>query len=334
MGVLETYSSLEEKSLMFEHKVIENRTDLENLINDLNNYNNKENNLEHIFRGVSEAKYKLYNSFQRAWIINEIFKIKSFNITEFKIYHQYINKMIDNLRKFDNNLLENYYKLLGSEFVTDIGLLSFLQHYGSPTPLIDWTYNFKKALFFSIRNLQHNESNDIDNYFSIYYIDKSKNKTELINYAEIYKNSQEQLANIKKIFPHADSQEVDDNTNYVRYNSLKGHSLFYISDFENIDLNKIMINTNLNIISQEGLFLFNNNPILPLENIFKGIENVEDGDTFHLHKIVCYDIHKNLSSELKRYLKKEEVIKSRLFPQEENIANNVYQSIFTNITKI
>ena len=79
-------------------------------------------------------------------------------------------------------------------------------------------------------------------------------------------------------------------------------------------------NTNFNIINQEGLFIFNNHPTEPLEYLFKGKDNIEEGDTFHLTKITCIDIHKNLVEHIRALLNSKGVTNKFIYPQEEDLA--------------
>lgn len=59
-----------------------------------------------------------------------------------------------------------YYKLHYTQ--TDFPTLSILQHYGAPTPLIDFTYNLDVALYFATEFCKpSNSSNPLDHYFRL-----------------------------------------------------------------------------------------------------------------------------------------------------------------------
>ena len=66
-----------------------------------------------------------------------------------------------------------YLDKIGLDPENDLAVLSFLQHYGCPTPLLDWTYNFSNALFFSVQNLDKQTANwEIEKYFCVYFLEE------------------------------------------------------------------------------------------------------------------------------------------------------------------
>jgi len=97
---------------------------------------------EFLFRGVEEASFRLFNKAQRIYLNNK----RHFEFRQFK-YHDLIAEMIGKAREANNRLLPRYFKALNVRD-SDISILSFLQHYGAPTPLLDWTKNMDVALRF------------------------------------------------------------------------------------------------------------------------------------------------------------------------------------------
>ena len=277
-----------------------------------------------IYRGVNNATFKLYSSAQRHWIQKEFSHWAAPPAIDF--YHHFIQSEINNAKAWQNNLLDKFYRSFGHHTAYELAVLSFLQHYGAPTPLMDWTYSFDSALFFAIEKLSHSEGNDLDNYCSVYIINKRENERELINFTELYTYSKESLEEIKRAHPGVDSSSLDAQYANYAYSLIKGHPLAYISDFENNGAPSMYTNTNFNIINQEGLFIFNNEPEKPLENFFKGKDKVEEGDTFWLTKIICVDIHKNLAEHIKGKLESltPKIDKEFIYPQEEKLASDSY----------
>ena len=128
---LEEYSNLSQKEPFFETKNINTYKEFDNIYEEL-----KENTL--LYRGIHEAKYKIYTSAQREWITNEYSK-------NGMTYTQFIQSIISNIRK--NTILSKYYKSLNIN-ENDLLYISLLQHYGAPSPLLDFTYNINIALYF------------------------------------------------------------------------------------------------------------------------------------------------------------------------------------------
>ena len=226
--------------------------------------------------------------------------------------------MIDNAKAWQNNLLVKFYKSFGHNTAYEIAVLSFLQHYASPSPLIDWTYSLDNSLFFAFDKMEHPESDQIGNYCSVYILNKTQ--SELMNYIDVYQSGKYNFEELKAKHPDVDSKDLDKQYNEYSYSLIKDLPLVYISDTENNGNPTMYTNTNFNIINQEGLFIYNNSPTEPLENIFKGKENVQIGDTFHLDKITCIDIHKNLAEHIKDLLISEGISNKFIYPQEEDLA--------------
>lgn len=70
------------------------------------------------------------------------------------------------------------------------------------------------------------------------------------------------------------------------------NNMAYFSDNDNEEENivRFKLNNNLNIVNQKGVFIFNNNPILSLEevgmNLYK--ENNPDKDSYKFSKMHKY----------------------------------------------
>lgn len=167
--ILPTYKSLEEKKKHFSHY---------RKINTVEELEKEKEKLEEdqtallafstelVFRGVKEAKYKLYTSAQRDWITNEWEK-PGISFVDF------IDRQLYNLKK--DKVLMRYFESIDIA-VNDLLLLSFLQHYGAPAPLLDFTYNMLISLFFATTGTEPNKQNfdDIENYLSVYAISVDK----------------------------------------------------------------------------------------------------------------------------------------------------------------
>ena len=322
--IIDTYPSLLDKGNHFDSVNIDTRQDLDNLITQW-----KENSEKKIiFRGVTEAKYKLINSAQRFWNGEELNKLG-------KTYQDFIQTEIDKAKAFHNNLLIKFYNAFG-HVAYDLSILSFLQHYKAPTPLLDFTYNLDCALFFAIDGLTHNPSNDIGNYFSIYAIDT--NQRDFISFIKHLESSISQITYILEQYNDVDATESLNNLEQLKYSSFHGLTLFYLPGYipggisfpipQKPNFKLVYNQHNLNVINQEGLFVFNSDPDHPLEDYFSGGLGTGFQSTFQLSKMKCWNIHKSLSEYVSRYLTEHRPIPINnefIYPQEEFIASSAFK---------
>jgi hypothetical protein len=321
MSLLPTYPDLPSKAEAFEQIIIDTKNDVERFISEISNEISQDKNRRFIYRGVADSRYKIFNSAQRHYNEKELIKITS--------YDNLILGLINEALNYQNGLLRKY--LEGFLVPYHIPVLSFLQHYGAPTPLIDWTYNLQIALFFSTDGQRHNASNrDIDNYFSIYRIDKGACGSDLINISKYLALALSDIYRIIRDNPEVDAEEVLNNNIDFEYTSFKDVKLFYISDFERFaNIPSLTTQTNLNIINQEGLFIFNASETEPLEAFF----GTERDPFYALPKIKCYDIHKSLYhfvlnqiTEVRRDAGLIKLTKEFIYPQEEDIAKKAFEN--------
>lgn len=335
--IIETYRTLAEKADHFDCENIDTKEAFDRLAfywTDGKDQPSKDTWRNVIFRGLTEAKYKLYNSAQRFWNGQELDRLG-------RTYQEFIQTEIDRARAFQANLLIKFYRAFGHP-AYDLSILSFLQHYGAPTPLMDFTYRFDCAAFFGTDGLKHNPSTDIDNYFSIYAIDTSIITHEFPSIIDHISTSLSQIDEILERYKgkDIDTSQVLQDFEQLQYKTFHGLTLFYIPGFtptgytftlkNSPHFNLVFNQHNLNIINQEGLFVFNSDPINPLEFHFTG--KLEMGKTFNLPKIKCWNIHKSLNEYVVRYLTEGILIprhtpidRTLMFPQEEFIAKTAFQ---------
>jgi hypothetical protein len=249
-----------------------------------------------IFRGMSDAKYKLYTSAQREWILNDMEEWANPD------YIGFINRLIQEAKNYP--LLKQVFKVYNySDSRSEFPILSILQHYGAPTPLMDWSYNIDVALFFATESIKCGHGNlSINDYFSIYRINKSKYKDEFLNLVDFDKDLRSNFLSYKN---------WSDNPRNKNQNGI-----FFISDFESrntptsgttseikIVARKPLTSIyNQNIIPQEGLFIFNPFSRKTLEEIFN-VDINEEGWDLNLTPFACFNIKKDLSEYVRRRIK-------------------------------
>lgn len=262
-----------------------------------------------IFRGCSEAKFKIYNSAQRHYITNELFKqVPSAEISNH--YDAFISNLIEECKSWNNGTVKNL--LINNKVHEDNSLayLSYMQHYGVPSPFLDFTYDPYIALFFAIDNLNYTPSeNEIDNYFSIYYTYQN---------ATIFETW-------KWVFDEKTPELKSGNIQYSEVNKNSMHILLP-------DNEAYQIINNTNIINQKGLFFYNNNPFKPLEETyFEFAEYTKNHlgeakfNEMLMHETFanCFNIHKSLIPYILDILKSKGITKDFIYPDTYKMKNTI-----------
>ena len=268
----------------------------------------------YIFRGVGDAKFKTYSSAQRLWVIN--------NMNEWakKEYLEFIQDFIDKAGKLP--LLDKvfkYYKLVPRQ--RDFPIMSILQHYGAPTPLIDWTYNIDVSLYFATEYCTPvTSANEIDQYFSINFINRDNQYSK--EFQNIFQFHQGHFPMLKSF--HNSTEETN--------------SIIYLSDFENVifkkdlkgfqDQRPLTILFNQRIIPQEGLFIFNPSSNIPLEDCINLNSKYQRSN---LNKMYCVNIHKDLSDYIRRKINTQDIDKGFIYPDLEKSAEAIKQSVLNDL---
>lgn len=271
----------------------------------------KKNLQKYLFRGINCAKYKLYSSAQRIWLGNDLGKTGL-------SFESFVNGLISECYR-NENVLCSYFSRMGV-VKNDWLMLSFLQHYGAGTPLLDFTRHFKTALFFALDGVPSSPGTDISNYVSIYYykaVDVANDKS-----TSVFKLAKEQ----SKIF-----QDWDKDGrlwSIVSYSNVtKDHETVLVPSYSHQSyirrgnkLISIYTIANLNSAAQRGEFVCNSNPTEPLESLWN------NGPRKY---ISCIEIHRGLYNYiLKNYMcvRSIEEARKRYYPNERDLACKIQQS--------
>lgn len=257
------------------------------------------------FRGMGNASHKLFTSAQRAWNQNET----SIETADLR-YRDFFAQLMGNI-KTDRVLsrVSHLYGLNENEF--NVPALSLVQHYGGFTPLMDWTHSINIALYFAIEKAtQYDNSIDIGNYVSVYRINNER--TGIRSLSDVTKAAYPSIRDLMEVLKKGD---------------LSPKRLFYYSDFEeNSRQPPLTTLYNQNIVTQNGLFIFNPSRTIPLEDYFP---KQQDTDV----QIRCYDIHKSLAGYVSKKLTDAGITKEFIYPNLNQVIGNITSTTFTSFFK-
>lgn len=317
MGLLQQYKDISEKAHYFNQGDLKVIAHVDKIFEKLDEFHAMG---DFIFRGSPEAKYKLYNSAQRHYINHELFAQVPLKDVS-KHYDQFIEHLIYECKVWNNATVKNLLISSGIDEENSLAYLSYMQHFGVPTPFLDFSFSPYLALFFAIDNNEYSPSDiEIDNYFSIYYT--YQNATAFEGWKHLFNKNGKDIDKGK--IPYT---EVCKNSMHI-----------LLPDAESY---KILNNTN--IINQQGLFFYNNSAMKPLEETYLEFaiyvkEHLGDKkfkemlllDTF----ANCINIHKSLIPYIKVKLEQKGITSEFVYPDTykmkiEAIKNATINSLVT-----
>lgn len=341
-GTLPTYQTFYQKSNYFKNIMIDTEEEFAEIFN------------EHIvkqdilYRGLSHAKYRLFNSLQRHLILNQI----DLNEEEFK---KWLVNLVKNTKEHNNYLLQDHFSMIRDGRNSDLSVLAFLQHYKCPTPLIDWTYNFLNALYFASDKIDApSNAWETENYFSVYFLSeeylKPNNICELAGTQLKLRIEEEKRELVKRMVENGSLEEkanemltedwvyqflivakgrplIDDMTKIERLIKLP---VSFISDFRPTDDRLTFnINNNINIVIQQGAFIWNSSPKKPLEQVMYEFNNAGSNN----NSIFCssININKRLQPFVKTCLRKNKISKKSIYPNLYTMSNEIFKKSVKNI---
>ena len=298
------YTTLSNKSNAFKHSVINTVDELESTILNLE----AQPNLR--FRGVNEAKYKMMTSLQRMCPSKELTKQKD-----------YLTGLLSKVR--DSSSVINFFNN-NKISINDLSCLSLMQHYGLPTPLLDFSTDIKIALSFAAHEMKTPSGlEDIDNYASLYAFDTKAEYEVGIPIQQIMNNDEYKGERYES--QHSESnvndsllQKID---KFIQWNDLADIELVFI-EYQQFAPGFITLSgqglnlSNPNLDMQKGCFLLNlYGGEIPLEENWN-MRTKESRDQFWsnpnsdtkfnckgMHtkeKLTCYDIKKDILSDWAR----------------------------------
>lgn len=271
---------------------------------------------ECVFRGIKEASYKNFTSAQRHQML---FDLPGKDTTAI------VAKELEQLRKTHGHLLEAYCTSQALP-CSDLFLLSLAQHHGGISPLLDFTHNLNTALFFMTDGASMPDAGadkgELGNYVSLYLFPKKNILTldqMMDSTAKVMESCSKELSYVQiyneltnaclKLFSHA----LFSHTWRGRFVLIENRPYFKLISEQMFGIPLVI--TNLNIVAQQGCFVYSDKDLLPIE---KGLG--------------CLDIHKSLVPYIvSKYL--AGYTHETMYPQEENIMQRALFNAMTEIHK-
>ena len=303
--MINTYNTLIEKENNFNCVTVDT---MEQLQNEFAKYSGKE---EFIFRGANEAKFMMYTSAQR--ILSH---------PDQKSFFLDVNNRIH--RVWRSSDIMNYFVHNGVH-VNDILFLGLLQHFQSPSTLLDFTHDINTAMFFATDGLTMpgGEHEEIDEYFSIYAI--NRNIPDFCSLQSVMLNgaasAQDMVINSNIPLESIDATNVLEDFRTLAYSQYQTITrILILGEQGKISVEIPAFNfkcsyniTNPNLKSQSGLFILNTTYDVPLEVLLR--------KELHCYPplINCINIHKSLCQDvIDNYLIPYGICKDTIYPQNED----------------
>lgn len=312
MGTLLEYRNLIEKEQFYNCTNIETENEFDEIFDPI-----LANSEGYAFRSVKEAKFKLYSSAQRQWIWKDLSNRDT-------LFTDYIVDIIRQLRT--NQEIQGFFNS-NNISINDFVILALLQHYGRPSPLIDFTYSPLTTLFFAFDDVQITTNGTIDDYVSIYSFNYNQPcfcSIQDINAAAA--SNAEMLLNdadipVDRIDTHTVTNQIQD-LDYEQYPDL-GPILVH---GDSMGITNVAIPTlgftctyditNPNLQNQKGLFMLNTSEDEPLGELLRNRHR-------HTQPLInCYNIRKELEPYIRnKHLTPQRIDRDMIYPQDLDSQN-------------
>ncbi len=291
---------------------------------------------DYLYRGQREAIWQLYTTGQRAWITDRLHESEA-------TYEGFLVRLLHNARTMHGGMLPQYLRGIGLLPDSDIAILSFLQHYGAPTPLQDWTWSFGNAVFFAHEGLRKDGDKEADSYCSVYHLPESGFSSAGLK--DVFDaawagTAPKMRAESREAFiaaGHITAEEFDKRididraevgakrrfaalfiTEFVTIERLMSEAdhwpMTYFSDRDDFPELSFSLNNSLNIQNQKGVFMFNTHEALPVEQVGFNWREQDHGTTEGYRFCGCWNINKKLEDYIRRKLEEAGITRDFIYP--------------------
>ena len=253
--------------------------------------------------------------------------------TNIEDYYNFIIDSIELTR--ENDRVKQYIKDNGISD-NDLFILAMMQHYGMPSPVLDFSHSIFGALYFAWdkcdRTLSDTQT-QLSDYISLYVINK---KIDWVNCSvqNVMRNSAEQLNDMlqkDKLFTAGMVDTKDVEKEFLKLPYLKFKDWNFVAVEDNPE-NPVKISIpalkfdceyqiiNDRIISQQGMFIANNTLDKPLVELMN--------DWCKEKYFVCYNIHKKLLDYIKqKYFDTNDINEERMYCTKDEESNYLEEAI-------
>ncbi len=263
----------------------------------------------HFFRGQSDAGWKLYSGIQRDWILKPL------------------SSYFDSAEEFNEKHLSYQQQHAGSDLAkhtrqrNDLADSSALQHYGAPTPFLDFTSEIDAALYFATDGMAAEvDVRESSCRFSIYAWKPGKGPATA---------SHNDMTNWENVVEDSGAISVA-----ASLDVLQPVSVIYIKQ----NSGRFLEIANERMDLQNGLFVYSPKAVregLPYEALFTGmtiydVTGLYDG--LFIPKMICLDVSKAVAAEVTQHLKKQGVSRESLGLASHDWAYQHYNSFIKNLS--